>query len=44
MWDFKPSAGELLEKRIAAGWTPTATATVDGPKVLGHAACVVVKR
>jgi hypothetical protein len=39
VWDHRPSADELLAARIAAGWRPTATGTVDGPRVLGHAAC-----
>jgi hypothetical protein len=33
-----PSADELLEARLQRGWLPTATATVEGNKVLGHAA------
>ena len=37
MWDHQPSADELLDARIAAGWTPTATSTVDGELIMGHA-------
>jgi hypothetical protein len=31
----------MLNMRLASGWTPTATATRDGDKILGHAACLV---
>ncbi len=37
MWDHRPSADELLDARIAAGWTPTVTSTVEGEVILGHA-------
>jgi hypothetical protein len=40
VWDHRPSADELLEARLERGWSPTATATVDGELVLGHAACL----
>jgi hypothetical protein len=39
VWDHRPSADELLDDRLARGWQPTPTGTVDGPRVLGHAAC-----
>ena len=39
VWDHRPTADELLDDRVARGWTPTPTGTVDGPVVLGHAAC-----
>lgn len=39
IWDHQPSPGELLDRRIASGWRPTPTATVDGDVVLGYAAC-----
>jgi len=39
VWDHRPSPDELLLDRIARGWTPTPTSTVDGPVVLGHGAC-----
>ncbi|HEY0482085.1 MAG TPA: hypothetical protein VGD37_31415 [Kofleriaceae bacterium] len=39
MWDHRPSADELLVDRLARGWVATPTSTVDGPQVLGHAAC-----
>ncbi|MDI1481606.1 hypothetical protein [Polyangium sp. y55x31] len=41
VWDHKPTAAEMLEARLARGWTPTPTATRDGPVVLGYAACAV---
>jgi len=37
VWDHRPSADELLAARVAAGWTPTPTSTVDGDVVMGHA-------
>ena len=37
MWDHRPSADELLDARVRAGWTPTPTATRDGDIVMGHA-------
>ncbi|MBA3460457.1 MAG: hypothetical protein H0T46_10880 [Deltaproteobacteria bacterium] len=43
-WDHRPTADELLEARIASGWTATPTGTVDGPVVLGHAACRFIAR
>jgi hypothetical protein len=38
VWDHRPTADELLDDRLARGWSPTPTGTVDGPVVLGHAA------
>lgn len=38
IWDHEPTADELLDARIDRGWAPTPTATVEGDKVLGHAA------
>jgi hypothetical protein len=40
VWDHLPSAAELLDARLARGWTPTPTATRDGDKILGYAACL----
>ncbi len=40
VWDHKPTADEMLAARLERGWTPTPTATRDGPRVLGYAACV----
>jgi len=41
VWDHAPTADEMLDARLAAGWTPVPTATVDGEVILGHAACRV---
>ncbi len=41
VWDHAPNAQELLEARMARGWTPTPTATRDGDKILGYAACAL---
>ncbi|HVK72967.1 MAG TPA: hypothetical protein VM734_06585 [Kofleriaceae bacterium] len=43
MWDHRPTADELLAARIAAGWTPTPTSTVDGDVVMGFA-CKLERR
>ncbi|MFT3769459.1 MAG: hypothetical protein QM820_28815 [Minicystis sp.] len=40
VWSHRPTADELLEARLTRGWTPTPTGTRDGPKILGHAACL----
>jgi hypothetical protein len=40
VWDHRPTPAELLEARLARGWTPTPTRTRDGPVVLGYAACL----
>jgi hypothetical protein len=40
VWDHLPSASELLSARLARGWAPTPTATRDGDKILGYAACL----
>ena len=44
VWDHAPDADELLQARLARAWSPTPTATRDGPRVLGHAACAVERR
>jgi hypothetical protein len=41
IWDHRPSADELLETRVAAGWRPMTTAMKEGDVVLGHAACLM---
>ncbi len=41
VWDHLPGAQELLAARLAAGWRPTPTATVDGDVILGYAACLM---
>lgn len=39
MLDEDPDADTLLAARVEDGWTPTATATVDGDVIMGHATC-----
>jgi hypothetical protein len=39
-WDHRPTARELLDARLAAGWRPTPTALRAGDRVLGYAAYV----
>jgi hypothetical protein len=41
VFDHEPGADEWLARRVERGWSPTPTATRDGPVVLGHAACLV---
>jgi hypothetical protein len=41
IWDHRPTAAEILARRLATGWAPTASALKDGERVLGYAACVV---
>ena len=41
IWDHKPDPAELLERRLARGWTPMPTATTEGEVILGYAACLV---
>jgi hypothetical protein len=41
VWDHEPDADELLARRVTRGWKPTPTAMREGPRVLGHAACLV---
>jgi len=43
VWDHRPTAAELLADRLARGWTATPTDTVDGPLVLGYAACRLLR-
>jgi len=43
VWDPRPDADQLLAARVAAGWSPTPTATVDGEVVMGHA-CKLPRR
>jgi hypothetical protein len=40
VWDRKPTADELLEKRLASGWRPVASQLRDGNVVEGYATCV----
>jgi hypothetical protein len=41
IWDHRPSADELLERRVATGWRPMTSPMKEGDVVLGHAACLV---
>jgi hypothetical protein len=40
VWNHRPTAQELLDARLAAGWRPTASALRQGERVTGYAACV----
>ena len=40
VWDHKPGAQEILQKRLASGWRPMASQLQHGDIVEGHAACV----
>ena len=40
VFDHKPTAHELLERRLERGWRPTPSRLKDGHRVLGYAACV----
>jgi hypothetical protein len=40
VWDHKPSADELLTRRVELGYAPTPSLLKDGAAVLGHAACL----
>jgi hypothetical protein len=37
----KPSPDELLARRLQDGWKPVPTRLKEGPRVLGHAACLM---
>lgn len=37
VWAQPPSNDALLEDRLAAGWKPTASQLVSGPRILGYA-------
>jgi hypothetical protein len=41
VWEKKPTADELLEWRLQHGWQPTESCVQEGPKILGHAACLI---
>ena len=43
IWNRQPTAAEILQRRLATGWTPTPSGTSDGPRVLGYAACAVAE-
>ena len=40
VWDRRPSAREILDKRLEKGWRPTASELQSGTVVEGYAACV----
>jgi hypothetical protein len=40
VWDHLPTAREILDKRLEAGWRPTPSRLRDGDVVEGFAACV----
>jgi len=44
VWNHRPSADELLEARLARGWSPTPTAMKGGDVILGHAACRISQK
>jgi hypothetical protein len=37
VYDHEPTADELLDARVASGWEPTPTSTVDGDVIEGFA-------
>jgi hypothetical protein len=39
-WNHKPTADELLQRRLGRGWKPRTTSTTSGDVILGHAACL----
>jgi hypothetical protein len=39
VWNEEPDADTLLQARVDRGWRPTATSTVTGDRIMGHAAC-----
>ena len=43
VWPGKPTADELLQRRVQFGWRPTLTPLQSGPAVLGHAACLTAQ-
>jgi len=40
VFDHKPAARELLERRLERGWQPTVSRLRAGERVEGYAACV----
>jgi hypothetical protein len=40
VFDHRPTARELLERRLERGWRPTASQLRTGERVEGYAACV----
>jgi len=43
VWDHLPSAAELLDARLQAGWNPRPSMLREGDRVVGHASCIVTK-
>lgn len=41
IWNHKPSADELLARRLHRGWAPRTSSTTRGHVVMGHAACLL---
>ena len=41
VWNRRPSAKELLDVRLNAGWEPRPSMLKEGDRVVGHAACLV---
>jgi hypothetical protein len=39
--DHRPTADEILEARLNAGWSPRPSLLKGGDRVVGHAACAV---
>jgi hypothetical protein len=39
-YDRRPCAARLLRDRLARGWRPQPSPMVEGPRVLGFAACL----
>jgi hypothetical protein len=44
VWPAKPSADELLQRRLAEGWQPTPTRPKEEATILGYAACLTPVR
>lgn len=42
IWDHRPTAAELLERRLSDGWTATPSPLKAGDRVLGYADCAVM--
>jgi hypothetical protein len=40
IWDYHPTAKELLDHRLVRGWKPPPSALRGGARVLGYAACL----
>jgi hypothetical protein len=40
IWDSRPTADELLQRRLLEGWQPTPSLLADGEQILGYAACI----